>query len=111
MRGGQRVCTNLNTSEGDLSPILGDDKRASGVLGIQHGSELNDLQALVTDVLDSDNDPQFGYGRDFVGGSREKNLKTAAGANHGLGVRTGGRKTKSDKKQRKHGDAKESKGS
>ena len=93
---GSGVSTNLNTGEGDLFSILGDDKRSSVVLVIQHSPELDDLQILVTNVLDSRNDPQFGYGRDFVGRSREGNLKTGGDANHGLGVSTDGCKTESD---------------
>ena len=94
--GGWRVNTNLNTSEGDLCSILGDDERPSAVLVIQYSPGLNDLQILVTNVLDSGNDPQFGHGCDFVGGSREGNLKTGGGANHGLGVSTDGCKAKSE---------------
>ena len=103
--GGWRVSTNLNTSEGDLFPVLGDEERPSRVLVIQHGSQLEDLQILVTNVLDGGNDPQLGY-LDLVGGSRERNLKTGGGANHGLGISTEGCKIKSEERQREHGDGK-----
>ena len=93
---GRRACTNLDADEGYLFSIFGDDKRASWVLVVQYGSELDDLQILVANVLDGGNDPQLGRGRDFVGGSREGNLKTGGGASHGFGVSTDGCKTKGD---------------
>ena len=76
------------------------------MLVVQHGSELGDLQILVANVLDSGNNPQFGYELDLAGGSREGNLKTGGGANHGLGVSTDDRKIKSTERQREHNDAK-----
>ena len=53
-----RVSTDLNTGEGDLFSILGNDKRPSVALVVQYSPELYDLQILVTNVLDSGNDPQ-----------------------------------------------------
>ena len=76
------------------------------MLVIQHGSELEDLQILIADVLDSGNDPHIGRGRDLAGWSRERNLETASGANRGLGVSTDDRKAKSDQRQREHDDVK-----
>ena len=104
--GGWRVSTNLNTSEGNLFPVLCDEERPSRVLVVQHGSQLEDLQILITNVLDGGNDPQFGHKLDLVGGSRERNLETGGGANHGLGISTDGRKIKSKERQREHGDGK-----
>ena len=77
---------------------------------VQHSSKFEDLQIFVANVLYSGNDPQVGRGWDITGGSRERDLKATSGAN-GLGVSTDGCKTKSKKRQRKHGEAKESKGS
>ena len=105
------MSTDLETSEGDILSILGDDERPSRVLLIQHSSELADRQILVANVLDSGDDPDFGYRRDRVGRSREGNLKTIGGANGGLSVSADGRKTKSKERQRAHGDAKECGGS
>ena len=105
------VTTDLNADEGDIFSILGDDERASRVLVIQHSSGFEDLQILVAHILDGGDDPDFGHGRDLVGGSREKNLKLSGGANGGLGVGTDGHKTESKERQGVHDDAKESKGS
>ena len=105
------MSTDLETSEGDILSILGDDERPSRVLLIQHSSELADRQILVANVLDSGDDPDFGHGRDRVGGSREGNLKTTGGASSGLSVSADGRKTESEERQREHSDAGESKGS
>ena len=93
---GWRVCTNLNASEGYLISIFGYDERTGWVLVIQYSSGFDGFQILVANILDDGNDPQFGRGCDFVGGSREGNLKTGGGTNHGFGVSTDGRKTKSD---------------
>ena len=59
--GGWGVCTNLNTDEGDLFPILGDNERPSIGFVIQHSPEPDDLQVFVANVLDGGNDPQFGH--------------------------------------------------
>ena len=109
--GGGRVSTNLSPDEGHLFSTLGDDEGSPGVLVIQHGPELEDLQILVANVLDGSDDPQFGHGRDLVGGSREGNLKTTGGAGGRIGISTDGRKTKSKERQTEHNGAKESKGS
>ena len=61
--------TNRGTDKGDIFTILADDERASRVLVIQHGSELEDLQILIADVLDSGDDPHIGHRRDLVGWS------------------------------------------
>ena len=102
---------NLNTGEGGLFPILTDNERASREPVIQHGSRLQDLQILIANVLDSGNDPEVGHGRNFVGGGRERDLKTTDGADRGLGVNTDGRNTKNDERQREHSEAKKSKDS
>ena len=44
---GRRVCTNLDADEGYLISIFGDDKRASWVLVVQYGSELEDRKSVV----------------------------------------------------------------
>ena len=90
--------TNGGTDEGDLLSILLDDEGPSGVLAVQHGPELEDLHIIIPSVLDGGGDPQVGCGRDFVGGSRERELETTTGANGGLGVSTDGGETKSDKR-------------
>ena len=90
--------TNGGTDEGDLLSILPDGEGPSGALVVQHGPELEDLQIIVASVLDDGGDPQVGCGRDLVGGSRERKLETATGANGGLGVSTDGGETKSDKR-------------
>ena len=105
------MSTNLETGEGDIFSILGDDEGLSRVLVIQHSSGLADRQILVANVLDSGDDPDFGYRRDRVGRSREGNLKTTGGANGGLSVSADGRKTESEERQREHSDPGESKGS
>ena len=97
--------TNGGTDEGDLLSILPDNEGLSGVLVVQHGSELEDLQIFIPSVLDGGDDPQVGCGCDFVGGSRERKLETATGANRGLGVSTDGGETESNKRQREHDDA------
>ena len=109
-QGGWRVSTNLDTSEGDLFSILGGDERPSAVPVIQHSSELDDLQILIAHILDGGMNSQFGHRRNLVGRSGERNLKATSSANGGLSVSTDGRETKSDKRQRKHGDAKGSEG-
>ena len=88
--------TNRGTDEGDLLSIPPDDESLSGVFVVQHSSELEDLQILITNVLDGGVDPQVRRGRDFVGGSRERKLETATGASRGLGVSTDGGETKSN---------------
>ena len=102
---------NLETGEGNIFPILGDNERQSRVLVIQHSSGPADRQVIVASILDNDDDPDFGHGRDRVGGSREGNLETTGGANGGLSVSTDGRKTESEERQREHSGAGESKGS
>ena len=104
------MSTNLKTGEGNIVPILGDDERPSSFPVIQHSSGLADGQVIVANVLDSGDDPDFGHGRDRVGGSREGNLKAAGGANGGLSVSTDGRKTESEERQREHSGVGESKG-
>ena len=106
------VNTNLDTGEGDLFSILGDEEGASGARVIQHSSELDDLQILITNVLDGGSNPDFGRGRDLVCGSRERDLEIIRGANSsGLGVSTDGRETKSKESQREYSDAMECRGS
>ena len=105
------MSTNLETGEGDTFSILGDDEGPSRVLVIQHSSGLADRQILVANVLDSGDDPDFGYRRDRVGRSREGNLKTTGGANGGLSVSADDCKTESKEGQREHNGAEESKGS
>ena len=90
--------TNRGTGEGDLLSILPDDEGLSGVFVVQHTSELEDLQILISSVLDGGGDPQVGCGRDLVGGSRERKLETSTGTNCGLGVSTDGRETESNKR-------------
>jgi hypothetical protein len=90
--------TNLNTGEGGLLAILVDDERTSREVVIQHNSELEDLKILIANVLGKGDDPQARHGRDFVGGSRERNFKTTNGANRGLSVSADGRKAKSNKR-------------
>ena len=90
---------------------LGDDERANKGLVIQHSSELDDVQIFIANILDGGDDHDFGRGRDLVGGSREKDLKTTGGTNGGLSVSTNGRETKSKERQRADSDAKECKGS
>ena len=92
------MCTNLNTGKGDLFSILGDDESPGRVLVIQYASEFDNLQILVANVLDSGNNHQVVHGRDFACGSRERNLKTGGGGDHGLGVSTDGCETKSDER-------------
>ena len=103
------MSTNLETGERDIFSILGDDERLSSFPVIQHSSGLADGQILVANVLDSGDDPDFGYRRDRVGRSREGNLKTIGGANGGLSVSADGRKTESEERQREHSDPGESK--
>ena len=91
--------TNLDACEGDLFSILCDDERPGRMVVVQYGSELDDLQIFVANVGDSGSDPQFGHGRDIVGGSREGNLKTSGGANHGVGVSTDDCKIESYERQ------------
>ena len=105
------MSTNLETGEGNIVPILGDDERPSSFPVIQHSSGLADGQVIVANVLDSGDDPDFGHGRDRVGGSREGNLKAAGGANGGLSVSADDCKTESKEGQREHNGAEESKGS
>ena len=107
----KRGSTDLDTGEGDLFSILGNDEGASGVFVIQHTSEPDDLQILITNILDGGDDPDFGGGRDLVGGSRERGLKTIRGADSEIGVSADYRKTKSEERERAHRDAKECKGS
>ena len=90
------MSTNRNTGEGGLFSIFTDNERTSGELVIQHGPVLEDLQILIADVLDSGNDPQVRHGRNFVGGSRERNLKAANGTNRGFCVGADGRKSESN---------------
>ena len=90
--------TNLDTGEGDLLSILTDEERAGMVLVVQHGSELEDLQILVASILHSGNDPQVRHRCDFVGGSRERDLKITSGTNFGMCISTDGGKTKGNKK-------------
>ena len=102
--------TNPGGVERDLLPILGHDESVGGVLVIQHGSEPEDLQTLIADVLDSGDDPEVRQKCDLIGRSREKDLKTTTGVNRGLGVSTDGGKTKSNERESAHGDAKKSTG-
>ena len=90
--------TNGGTDEGDLLSILPDDEGPSGVFVVQHSSELEELQIIITSVLDGGGDPQIGCGHDLVGRSRERKLETATGASGGFGVSTDDRETKSDKR-------------
>ena len=101
----KRGSTDLDTGEGDLFSILGNDEGASGAFVIQHTSEPDDLQILITNILDGGNDPDFGGGRDLVGGSRERDLKTIGGADSEIGVSADYRKTKSEERERAHRNA------
>ena len=103
--------TNGGTDEGNIPSILADDESPSGVLGIQHASELENLQILIASVLDGGGDPQVGCGRDFVGGSRERKFEITTGVNRGLSVSPNGGKTESNERQREHDDARKCKGS
>ena len=103
--------TNCGTDEGNLLSILPDYEGLSGVIVVQHGPELEDLQIIIASVLDGGGDPQIRCGRDFVGGSRERKLEITTGANGGFGVSTDYGETKSDKRYEEHGDAKVSEGS
>ena len=98
--GGAR--TNLNTGEVDYFAILPDDERASRALVVQHTPGLEDLQILIANVLDRGDDPEFGYGGDFVDGTRKRNFKTTNGAGRGLGVSTDGRESNNGERERNH---------
>ena len=64
----RRTSTNHNIAgEANLFAILPDDKYGSTKFVVQHGSELEDLQVFIANVLDGGDDPEFGRGRDFVG--------------------------------------------
>ena len=108
---GRGVNTNRDTNEGGLFAILADGERTSRELVIQHGSVLEDLRSLAATVRDTGNDLQVRHGRDFVGGSRERDLKTTQAASRRLGVGTDGRKSESDERKREHVDAQKYEGS
>ena len=97
--GGWKVRTNLNTDEVDLFAVLPDDERASRVLVVQHTFGLEDLQILIANVLDRGDDPQFGHGGDFIGGTREGDIEITTGASRGIGVSTDGRKSESKERE------------
>ena len=65
------------------------------MLVVQHSSGLEDLQILISDVLDGGDNPEFGYGGDFVDGTREGNIEITNGTSRGVGVSTDGRESKS----------------
>ena len=102
--------TSRGTGEGALLSILLDDESPSRVLGIQHASELENLQILIASVFDGGGDPQVGCGRDFVGGGRGERFETTTGVNRGLGVSPDGGKTESNERHREYDDAKRYKG-
>ena len=93
-KGREGGSTNRSTGKWDLLSNLIDDESASRVLVIQHCSKLEDPQTPLAGVLDGGDDPQVSHGRDFVGWSRERNIKTTKGANRGLVVGADGRETK-----------------
>ena len=67
----------------------------------QEGGSTNggtDEGVFLSILPDGGVDPQVERGRDFVGGSRERKLKTATGANRGFRISTDDRETKSDKR-------------
>ena len=69
-----------------------EDGRASRELVIQHGSEHEDLQSSSPTFLTVATILRVRHGRDFVCGSRERNLRATGGANCGHSVGTYGRK-------------------
>ena len=72
---------------------------------IQDRPEPEDLQRLLSGVLDGGQESDVGRGRNVVGWGREMDLKTVSGVRGGVGVGTDGGETKSNERQREHDDA------